>query len=350
MKTWKFGIIGAGNIAAFHAKAIADLANAQLMAICDNGSGRAKSIADEHHCQAYSSFDDLLASGLDLVCVATPSGLHLEPVVAAAESGIHVICEKPLEITLCRIDAMIAAHEKAGTQLGCIFQNRFTPAMTPLREAIAQKRFGRVTYAGIYVPWWREEDYYGGSGNWRGTWKTDGGGAMMNQSIHMVDMLVDLLPEVESLQAFTDTLAHPQIETEDSTVAILRFGDQSLGIVHGSTGCYPGHLKRFELMGTEGSAIYLDEAFSLWQFKNETDEDERIRKNFGQSEMSGGGAADPTAISHSNHTRIFAAFLEALENNTPFHLDAREARKAVQLVLALYQAGRDQKPVKFPQP
>lgn len=343
MKTWNFGIIGAGLIANLHAKAICEIPNAKLIGICDGGSGRSKILAKSYSCKAYKGFEEILKDKeINIVTIATPSGLHMASTIAAANVGKHVICEKPLEIALERIDAMIDAHEKSGTALGCIFQNRFTDAMSPLREAIKARRFGVISYAGVYVPWWRNDEYYKDS--WHGTWQLDGGGAMMNQSIHMVDMLCDLMPPVESVQAYSAAVAHPQVETEDTTVAIARFSNKALGIIYGTTASYPGQFKRFEITGTKGTVVYLEDSFAVWQFAEETGEDEQIRKQFGQAQGPG-GAADPAAMRYENHKRNFAAFIDTLETGKEFELDGREGRKAVELILAIYEAVKQKRPV-----
>ena len=345
MKTWNFGIVGAGLIADFHARAIRDTGQGKVAGFCDGGSGRAKILAEKYSCRAFADYKELVTSDeVDIVAIASPSGFHLEPSVAAAQAGKHVICEKPLEITLERVDAMIAAHEKAGTVLGGIFQNRFNDAIAPLREAINSGRFGVITYAGIYVPWWRTDEYYEDS--WHGTWKLDGGGAMMNQSIHMVDMLCDLMPPIESLRAYTGTLGHPQIETEDTATAVLRFSNKALGIIYGTTASYPGQFKRFEITGTKGTVVYLEDSFTVWQFAEETEADEEIRKRFGQTK-SEGGVADPGAISCENHTRNFKAFIDAVQGSGDVTINAIEARKAGEVVVARYESVKEQKPVKL---
>jgi len=347
MKTWNFGIVGAGLIADFHARAIGDIPNAKLTGCCDKIPERAKNLADKFNVQAFDGYEDMLKSEqIDIVTIATPSGFHMEPTVAAAEGGKHVICEKPMDITLERIDAMVEAHEKSGTRLGGIFPYRFNDMMVPLREAINSGRFGVITYAGIYVPWWRTDEYYKDS--WHGTWKLDGGGALMNQSIHMVDMLCDVMPPIESLQAFTAKLGHPQIETEDTATAVLRYTTGALGVIYGTTASYPGQFRRFEITGTKGTVINVENSITLWQFADEKPEDEQIRKKFGKIE-GGGGVADPAAISYENHTRNFQAFIKALESGEDFWIDGREARKAVEVILAIYKSAKEQKPVKLAQ-
>jgi UDP-N-acetyl-2-amino-2-deoxyglucuronate dehydrogenase len=345
MKTWNFGIIGSGLIAEFHTKAIAELTNAKLIACCDKVPDKAEKLATKYKAKAYGTYEDLLKNDdVDIVTIATPSGLHMEPTVAAAKAGKHVICEKPLDVTLKRIDAMIKAHEKSGTRLGGIFPYRFNDFMTPLRNAINSGRFGTITYAGVYVPWWRTDDYYKDS--WHGTWKLDGGGALMNQSIHMVDMLCDLMPPIESVQAFIGTLGHPQIETEDTAVAALRYTNGALGIIYGTTSSYPGQFRRFEITGTKGTVINVENSITLWQFAQEQPEDKEIRKKFGQIE-GGGGVADPAAITHENHRRNFGAFIDALETGEDFWISGSEARKAVELILAIYKSAKEQKPIKL---
>jgi len=345
MKTWNFGIVGAGLIADFHARAIGDIPNAKLVGCCDKVPEKAKKLADKFNVQAFDDYEDMLKSDqIDIVTIATPSGFHMEPTVAAAQAGKHVLCEKPMDITLERIDAMIEAHEKSGTRLGGIFPYRFNDMMVPLREAINSGRFGVITYASIYVPWWRTDEYYKDS--WHGTWKLDGGGALMNQSIHMVDMLCDIMPPIESLQAFTAKLGHPQIETEDTATAVVRYTTGALGVIYGTTASYPGQFRRFEITGTKGTVINVENSITHWQFIDEKPEDEQIRKKFGEIE-GGGGVSDPAAISYENHTRNFRAFIESLETGEDFWIDGREARKAVEVIIGIYKSAKEQKLVKL---
>lgn len=345
MKSWNFGIIGAGVIADFHARAVNDIPQAKLVGFCDGGSGRARKLADKYSCRAFADYKEMVQSDeIDIVTIGTPSGFHLEPSVAAAEAGKHVICEKPLEVTLERVDAMIEAHRKAGTALGGVFQNRFNDAIAPLKQAIDSGRFGVITYAGVYVPWWRSNEYYEDS--WHGMWKLDGGGALINQSIHMVDLLCYLMAPVEAVQAFTEKLGHPQIESEDTSVAVLRFGNGALGIIYGTTASYPGQLKRLEITGTEGTVVYLEDSFTVWQFADEQAEDEQIRRQFGQSKGTG-GASGPAAISYQGHCRNFQAFIDALDSGSDFCIDGAEARKAVEVVLTIYKSAKEQRLIKL---
>ncbi|NLH16230.1 MAG: Gfo/Idh/MocA family oxidoreductase [Phycisphaerae bacterium] len=340
-RIWNFGIVGAGLIADFHARAIRELPNARLLGLFDNTPEKAEQLAIKFRAKAFDSLEAMLADpGIDIVTIATPSGAHAEPAIAAARAGKHVLCEKPLEITLDRIDEMIAAHHAAGTMLGGIFQNRFNPAMEPLRRAVAEERFGRITYAGVFVPWWRTDEYY--SGSWHGTLAMDGGGALMNQSIHMIDMLLDIVGPVRRVSAFAGTLGHT-IEAEDTAVAVVEFAHGALGQIFGTTASWPGRFKQFEMTGTRGTVVYVEDSFTEWRFADERAEDAVIRTRFGQVQSNGGGVADPAAIGHHNHARNFAAFVEAVEKGQPFEIDASQARKAVELILAIYKSAREGK-------
>jgi UDP-N-acetyl-2-amino-2-deoxyglucuronate dehydrogenase len=344
MRTWNFGVVGAGLIADFHARAIRDIPNARFVACCDTVAPKAEALAAQYGTKAYRSYEEMVKNDdIDIVTIATPSGLHMEPTVAAAEAGKHVICEKPLEITLERIDAMIAAHEKAGTRLGGIFPYRFNDLMTPLREAINSGRFGTITCASVYVPWWRTDAYYEGS--WHGTWKLDGGGALMNQSIHMIDMLCDLMGPIESVQAYTATLGHT-MEAEDTATAVVRYSSGALGMIYGTTASYPGQFRRFEITGTGGTVINVENSITVWQFADERAEDEQIRRQF-TTIQGGGGVADPAAITHENHTRNFQAFLDALEKDEDFWISGPEARRAVEVILAIYQSAKEHRLIKL---
>jgi UDP-N-acetyl-2-amino-2-deoxyglucuronate dehydrogenase len=344
MKTWNFGIVGSGLVADFHARAICELPNARLVGCCGRTPERAGTLAARYGARAFDDWDQLVQSrDIDIVTIATPSGLHMEPAVAAAKAGKHVLCEKPLDITLPRIDAMIEAHEKAGTRLGGIFQYRFNDFMVPLRQAIRSGRFGTITCAGIHVPWWRSDAYYQDS--WHGVSKLDGGGAMMNQAIHMIDMLCDLMPPIESVQAYTATLGH-KIESEDTAAAVLRYRGGALGAIYGTTASWPGQFRRFEITGTRGTVINVEDSISLWEFADKRPEDEDIRRRFARIE-GGGGVSDPAAIGHENHRRNVEAFLLALDKNEPFVLSGSEARKAVEVVLAIYASAREQRLVSL---
>jgi UDP-N-acetyl-2-amino-2-deoxyglucuronate dehydrogenase len=344
MKTWNFGIIGAGLIADFHAKAIQSLKNARLSGICGTNTGKVSLLAQKYGCRAFSGLDELLRSpDIDIVTIATPSGAHMEPAIEAARFGKHVICEKPIEISLSRIDKMIKAHAEAGTRLGGFFNFRFNDALPYLKKAIEDGRFGTITYASVHVPWWRNEAYYKDS--WHGTVELDGGGALMNQAIHMIDLLQLLVGPVDSLQAYVATLGH-NIEVEDTAAAVLQFSNKALGVIYGTTASFPGQFRRLEITGTRGTVVQVENSFKVWQFADQSDADNEIFNTFSQIE-GGGGVSDPAAIPFIPHARNIAAFIESVETGKPFEVDGTEARKAVEIILAIYHSARQKKPFYF---
>lgn len=331
-------------VADFHARSIQHLSNARLIGICGAGSGRAALMAKQYNCREFSDYHAMLQSReIDIVTIATPSGMHMEPAVEAALQGKHVLCEKPLDISLERIDTMIEAHAKAGTRLGGIFNYRFTDTVHLLKNAVDEGRFGTITHASVHVPWWRSDAYY--EHKWRGTLKLDGGGAMMNQSIHMVDMLQYVVGSIDSLYAYTATLGH-DIEAEDTATAILKFKNKALGSIYGSTASFPGQPRRIEITGTKGTAVLEDNNIKVWQFSVETKNDEEIRTQYATNEHAG-GAADPSAIPFELHAKNIAAFISAVETGTPFEIDGNEARKAVEIVLAMYTSAKENRSFEF---
>ena len=303
-------IVGSGLIARFHANAVKASTKLELKGFCDPFSlESAKKAAAEFGVAAWGDFKGAFTSGgVDFVTVATASGGHDDAVFAAAEHGLSVLVEKPLSITTARIDALIAACRKAGVQLGCILQTRFSPLFEEARRKVASGELGTITYAGIRIPWWRDDEYYTKS-SWHGTWKIDGGGALMNQSIHMVDWLVALMPPVADVKAFAATLAHP-METEDTVSAALRFEGGALGGVYAATSSYPGRNKMLEITGTKGTYVV-----------NDTD-----------------GSSRPDQFEYEGHLRSFEAFADSLDGIRPYPIPGEEARKSVDLIERIYRS------------
>lgn len=345
-----FGIVGCGMIAKFHAKAIRDISGAKLVGCQSRSLSKAQSFADEFGATAYESLDDMLANkDIHIVTICTPSGAHLEPAIAAAEAGKHVIIEKPLEITLKRCDQIIAACEKNNVLLATIFPSRFHKSAQLMKKAVDAGRFGRLTMGDAYVKWYRTQEYYD-SGAWRGTWKLDGGGALMNQAIHSVDLLAWLMGPAESITAHTTTLAHERIAVEDVAVATIRFENGALGVIEASTAAYPGYLKRIELHGTDGSAVLEEEDIKKWDFRKVLKSDEALKAEMAGKTETGGGAADPAAIGHHGHLAQFKDFVNAVKKGTKPAIDGKEGRKAVEIILAIYKAAESGKTVSLPLP
>ena len=300
------------------------------------------------HCRIYDDLDAMLEHpGLDVVCVCTPSGAHLEPSVQAAEAGKHVVVEKPLEITLPRCDAIIEACDRSGVRLCTIFPSRFSAANVRLKEAIDVGRFGRLTLGDTYVKWWRSQQYYD-SGGWRGTWELDGGGALMNQSIHNVDLLQWLMGDVDTIMAQTALLAHERIEVEDTAVAALRFKNGALGVIEAATSAYPGLLKRTEIHGDRGSARVEQDDITLWEFQEKVPSDAMIHAAMAGASGFKAGASDPRGITHIGHGDQLRDFLQAIDEHRPPLVDGREGRKSVEIIRAIYLSAKTGQAVKLP--
>lgn len=343
-----FGIIGCGMISRFHARAISDVRGAKLVGCVSRTGKSAKRLAAEHDCKAYRSLDEMLSDdAISAVTIMTPSGNHMEPAVAAARAGKHVVVEKPLEVTLRRCDRIIRECERQGVQLATIFQSRFHDASRKLRKAVDARRFGRLTMGDAYVKWHRSQQYYD-SGAWRGTWARDGGGALMNQGIHSVDLLMWLMGPVVEIQAHTAMLAHKRIEVEDTAVASLKFANGALGVIEAATSVYPGYLKRIEIHGTEGSAVLEEEDLKAWDFAKPRKEDAAILRQMKQQKSAGGGASDPAAIGHHGHAAIFRDFLEAVRKGRPPAVDGHEGRRSVEIILGVYKSAETGKVVRLP--
>jgi UDP-N-acetyl-2-amino-2-deoxyglucuronate dehydrogenase len=337
-KKYRFVIQGTGLIAKFHARAIRDIPNGQLFGFCGRNISKVKDLASEFNCAAYDSVDAALEQS-DILCVATASGLHLDGALAAARHGKHALVEKPLEITTARIDQMIAAHQATGTRLGCIFQLRHIPALEHIRSALQEGRFGKVTHIGVHVPWWREQSYYDDS-TWHGKWDLDGGGALMNQAIHMIDLMLDLFPMPDIVKAVTSSVGHG-IETEDAAVIALKWQSGTLGVIHGTTSAWPGNPKRLEIFGTEGALVMVDDKLAQYAFKNRKPEDAEILTAFGLSTLTAAGAAAPGAMTHDLHTACFKEFLHALDNDDMSDTNALSARRSVALIEQIYAQARN---------
>ena len=336
----KFGIISAGMIGHFHAKAITAMQGGTLHSVFDQRPEAAEKLANEYGITCYGEIEAFLADPeLEIVTVGTPSGAHLDPSLAALNAGKHVICEKPLEVTVERIDQLMAAADANGKTLAAILNRRFHPGMEAFKQAADEGRFGTLTSASCYVKWYRAQSYYDSAG-WRGTWALDGGGALMNQAIHTVDALIYLAGPVKSVQANAACLAHTGIEVEDMAVAILEFENGARGVIEASTCTWSkdGHPARVQLSGTEGSVFLADESFELWDFMNEKPEDANITATLMKGQEAGLGANDPSAINFYQHQRNFEAVVQAIaEGQTPA-TSAAEARKSVALICAVYES------------
>ncbi|HEX4132367.1 MAG TPA: Gfo/Idh/MocA family oxidoreductase [Pirellulales bacterium] len=343
-----FGIIGCGMIANFHAKAIGAVKGAKLVACFDTFASSADRLATSTGCKPYHDLNKMLADPkVDVVTIGTPSGAHLEPAIAAAKAGKHVIVEKPLEITLSRCDKIIAACDKAGVKLSAIFPSRFHFSGMEIKRAIDSGRFGKLTIGDAYVKWFRTQEYYD-SGKWRGTWELDGGGALMNQAIHNVDLLAWLMGPVAEIRAQTATLAHERIAVEDTAIATLRFANGALGTIEATTAAYPGYLKRLEIHGSAGSAAMEEEDIVKWDFAKPDRRDAAVKQAMADKKSTGGGASDPAAIGFHGHAKQFQDVVDAIKRDRKPAIDGAEGRRSVEIILGIYKAAESGRPVTLP--
>lgn len=335
-----FAIIGTGTIARLHARALAATPGTALRAVHSRSLERARAFAAEFACDAHDDLAALLARpDVAAVLIATPSGAHGEAVLAALRAGKHVLCEKPLEITTARIDAMIAAADAAQHHLAAIFQNRFSPAAQRLKRAVEAGRFGRLALCSAYVKWWRDPSYYSTS-NWKGTAALDGGGALMNQGIHAVDLLQWLAGAPHTVSALVRTRAHT-IEAEDTVAAHLDFPSGAVGVIEAATSCYPGTPLRIELSGDRGTAILETDKIVKWDFAEKHPDDDLAPE---PAVSLGSGASDPKAINLEGHKLLIADLARAITTGTAPAISAREARTSVAIIQAIYESSRQRRP------
>jgi UDP-N-acetyl-2-amino-2-deoxyglucuronate dehydrogenase len=337
-----FAIVGCGMIARFHARALAEVPGTKLRAVVSRSQANAANMIEELKltCDAATDLASVLKrSDIDVVIVTTPSGAHLEPAAAAATAGKHVVVEKPLEITLDRCDRIIDACAKNRVQLCTIFPSRFGDANLELKKAVTAGRFGRLTLGETTCKWWRPQSYYD-EGGWKGTQALDGGGAMMNQAIHNVDLLLWLMGPVTHIFGLTAMLAHQRIEVEDTAVACLRFKNGALGVIQATTSIWPGLPKTIAIHGDKGSVVVEQDDLMRWEFNPESDADKALRQRFSQKTGASGGSSNPAAISHVGHARQLADFVQAIEAGRAPQVDGREGRRAVEAILGIYEANR----------
>ena len=342
-----FAIVGTGMIADVHAEAIRATPDARLCAVFSRGAEKRREFAERFGCRAAASIGELVSDPeVRAVCVTTPSGAHAEAAVPILEAGKAVLCEKPLEVSLEAADRMLDAARRGGGIIAGVFQMRLGRGAQLLKAAIEGGRFGRLALCSAYIKWWRAQSYYDSS-NWKGTWKLDGGGALMNQGIHAVDLLQWLVGLPAEVSAFYNTLAHPSMEAEDTVAATLKFPHGGLGVIEAATSCYPGSDVRIEIMGDRGSAVMINDRIDRWDFADAVPEDAIVR-NESTPEIKV-GSSDPKAISNEGHRKLVHDLARALIEGRPPAIPGSEARRAVALVLAIYEAARSGRTAKVSQ-
>ncbi|MGI6201006.1 MAG: Gfo/Idh/MocA family protein [Christensenellales bacterium] len=341
MKKVRSAIIGLGAIGPTHAKSLAQIDNAELVAVCDLIPERAQKIADQYGCKVYTDCDAMLDSEqIDLLHVCLPSGLHAEYGLKAAARGVNVLTEKPIDVSLEHADALIAGCRQAGVKLSVISQHRFDDAMIQAHQALVDGRFGQLNFGGSYTKWFRDQKYYD-SGDWRGTWELDGGGALMNQSVHYVDMLQYMMGEVEEVTAYCATRAHVRIEVEDIAAAIIKFKSGAVGMLEGNTTAYPGFHTRLDVYGTDGSVIIENDQIREWKFRDEIDAPKQV------AQKEGPAGASSAAIGESSHVRQIQDVVNAILEDREPAITGEMARAPLAIILAVYESARTGKAVKL---
>lgn len=334
-----FAIIGCGVIAPCHTSAIKSIEDAVLYAVCDIIPEKADKFASDNKVdRVYYDYSEMLKNpDIDVVCVCVPSGLHGEICVKAAETGKHIICEKPLEITAEKINAVIEAVRKSGVKMQCVFQRRTMPAAIAAKKAIAEGKLGKIVLADAYLKYYRTQEYYNSAG-WRGTWDLDGGGALMNQGVHGIDLLTWMVGEnVEKVFSRAGALAR-NIEVEDTAVALLQFNGGGYGVIEGATTVYPGLDTKFEIHGEKGTVIFTDSGIEKWEFiDGDVPQPEAGQKL--------GGSSDPSQIASIGHYILIKDLVEAIRDDREPMIPPEEGRKAVNLILSIYKSAREQREI-----
>ena len=326
----KFAVVGAGVIGTTHVRLITSLpGQAELVAVVDVEADRAAALSGEYGGDPMTELEKACARpDIDAVSICLPSGMHADAAITALRAGKHVIVEKPIDVTLAAADRLIDAEQETGLTVAVISQRRFQPAPVFVHQAVADGRFGRITTGIAESAFWRSQEYYD-SGGWRGTVELDGGGALMNQGIHVVDLLLWMLGKPVEVQAYSGLLAHERIDVEDTVAATVRFSSGAIGSIVATTSAYPGRPVRLSVYGDRGSAVIEDD--DLVAFDTADDQ---------PSAELGGSVADA-------HRDQYVDFIEAVRDGRPPAIGTRDARRALEVVLGVYESARTGGPVQL---
>ncbi len=337
----RVGLIGAGNISEAHARAASEIPGVSIAAVWARSHDRAAALANRYGAAAYDDLERFLGHRpMDLVAIGTPSGLHAEHGSAAARSGLHVLVEKPIDVTARRADALIDAAGRAGVKLGVFFQDRLKPDVRRLKALVDAGRLGAPVLASARVKWYRPVEYYAGS-RWRGTWALDGGGSLINQGIHTVDLLLWLFGPVRRVAGATAARLH-RIETEDTAVAVLAFENGALGTIETATSVFPGYSRRLELTGSEGTVVLEGDRLLAIDLR------ESSENPAASPSRADASATSPQVADASAHRRVFEDFIRAVRTNGRPCCDGVEGRRSVELVEAIYASAEKGAPVVVP--
>jgi len=337
--TTHIGLIGGGNISETHARAACAIPDVEIAAIFGINAEKVGRLCREYGGKPYADCDEFLAHRpMELVAIGSPSGLHAQQGIAAARHGLHVLTEKPIDVSVERADALIAETRKAGVQLGVFFQDRCKPDILSVKNAVGAGVLGKPILADARVKWYRPPDYYANS-RWRGTWSFDGGGALINQAVHTLDLMLWIFGEVKAAQAICKTALHA-IEAEDTLIALLEFSNGAPGVLQAATSVFPGYQRRLELSGSEGTLIIEQDRLLAADLKKPSPdllENSEADKNLSSS--------SPIVSDARGHQAVLEDFLRAIRTNTKPRCDGQEGRRSLVLVQAIYEACRTGKRV-----
>ena len=332
-----FAILGAGMVAEYHLNAIQECADlgARLVGVGHYNPARYGEISQRFGVPA-RSYDDVLADpAVDAVCICTPSGQHAQETIAAASSGKHVLVEKPMALSLADADAMIAACRKNDVQLGVCLQRRAEPLFRRVHDAIHGGDLGEITLGVVTMPYFRDEPYYA-QADWRGTWEMDGGGVLMNQGIHIIDLLLWFLGDPVDVHAFADS-RHRSVEIEDTAGAVLRFGNGAVATITATVATEPGFPHRLEVYGTNGGIQIEGESVLRWGLADEAKATVEAWP-VATEQVDPGMAGDPRGISTSGHIAILKDFIAGIRRGEDPAIDGTEGRRSLAAILAVYES------------
>jgi UDP-N-acetyl-2-amino-2-deoxyglucuronate dehydrogenase len=336
----RVGILGGGNISETHARAARSLPGVEIIAICGTNREKTAHLAEIVGGAVYDRVDEFLAHRpMDMVAIGSPSGVHGEQAVAALRHGLHVLVEKPLDITTERVDAVIREADRTGQKVGVFFQDRLKPDIVKIKSIVDTGQLGKPVLASGRVKWYRPPDYYGDS-RWRGTWALDGGGALMNQAIHTVDLLLWIFGPVVRVSGSVATRLH-RIEVEDTAAAVFEFASGALGTLEAATSVFPGYSRRVELTGAQGTVVLEHDRI--------VSADLRTSSLLGSADAVSGdiSATSPVVADTTPHRRIFEDFIRAIRTDGTPVCDARAGRRSVEVVQAIYRSAQERRAVEL---
>jgi len=330
MNKVKFAIVGTGSITAVHAQTILSIPEAALVAIYGRSASKVQELAAQYNCDGYTDYQEMLKNAdIDAVAICTPNGMHADLGIEAALAGKHVIIEKPIDVNLEKADALIKTCQSQGVTLGVILQRRYSEGVMALKKILDEGQLGKLIFAGCYMKLYRSQEYYD-SAAWRGTWELDGGGVLMNQGVHYIDMLQYLAGPISEVSGDCDTLGHVGLEVEDTASASIKFKYGALGVIEGTTCAYPGIVSRVDIYGTEGSAIIENDILTFVELKSGYQH--KLESNSENSGVSSPG------IDYECHKRQFQEIVTAIRTGTETPISGIEGRKALEVILAIYKS------------